>query len=258
MSKNPLGARLQADRPLFGLFSCSYSLQATEAISESGYDFLIFDTEHCPGSLTTLHGQLIAAAGAGVSSVVRLQGLFLPQIKLCLDLGADALMVPNIDTAEQARTAVKFCRYAPEGRRGVAGTVRATRYGRDKFTLSEANQRSYLIVQAESKLALHSIRDIAEVEGIDAVFFGPHDLAADMGHFGNPGHTEVVEAIIAGIAEVRAAGKVAGVLASEKECGRYFDAGVGMAALGSELGLMVAGADGLLKRVSAAFGAAQA
>ena len=254
MSRHPLHARWGNDTCLLGLFSCSYSLQVTEAIAGSGCDFLIFDTEHCPGSLTTLHGQLVAAAGAGVSSVVRLSGLSLSQIKLCLDLGADALMVPNVDTAEQARHAVRFCRYAPFGTRGVAGTVRSTRYGRDKLTLQQANQRHTLIVQAESRQGVRSVRDIAEVEGVDAVFFGPHDLAADMGLFGQPAHDDVVAAIVEGIAQVRAAGKVAGVLTHEAGAAPYLSAGVGMAALGSDLGLMVSQADALMVRMASARG----
>ncbi len=252
-----LRSRIAEQQRLFGLFCCSYSMQAAEAIAHSGYDFLIFDTEHCPGSLTTLHGQLLAISSTDTAAVVRVGGLDAGQIKQCLDLGAHAIMVPNVDTAEQARAAVSYCRHAPAGQRGVGGSVRASRYGRDKVTASSSPVQSVLMVQAESRLAMENLTHICAVDGVDVVFFGPNDLAADMGLLGQPGHPDVVALITHGIEQVKAAGKVAAVLANENACGAYLSAGAGMVALGSEIGIMVAGADSLQQRVRQQHGEAQ-
>jgi len=242
---------LSGGQPHYGLFCCSYSPQAVEAVSYSGYDFLIFDAEHCANNLVNLHAQLLALAHSKTAAIVRVSELNLSQFKLYLDSGVHALMVPNVHTAEQAAQAVRYTRYPPAGIRGVAGSVRASRYGRDKPTLDQAQSQAVLMVQAESRSALENIDAIAGTDGVDVVFFGPNDLAADMGHWGNPTHPEVVQAIVQGMARVRAAGKVAGVLAGEKDCEVYLRAGASVVALGSDIGLLVAGADGLLKRVQA-------
>src|SRR5690606_11843050 len=172
-------SRILDQQRMFGLFCCSYSSQAAEAIAHRGYDFLIFDTEHCPGSLTTLHAQFLAISSTSTTAVVRVGGLDAGQIKQCLDLGAHAIMVPNVDTAEQAQIAVSYCRYAPAGKRGVGGSVRASRYGRDKISGEHRPEDAVLMVQAESRIAMQNLPQIADVEGVDVVFFGPNDLAAD-------------------------------------------------------------------------------
>ncbi|MYN13298.1 hypothetical protein GSY71_09110 [Pusillimonas sp. TS35] len=250
MRLDRLRASMTEKSRLFGLFCCSYSVQAVEAIADSGYEFLIFDTEHCPNDFINLHAQLLALAASQTAAVVRTNGVDSAQIKKLLDLGVHALMVPNIETADQAQAVVDCCRYAPAGRRGVAGSVRALSYGRDKLLPGQAPAGPVIMVQAESRSALRAIDAIAEVDGVDVVFFGPNDLAADMGLLGQPGHPDVVSAITKGISQVRSAGKYAGVLASEHACGPYFEAGANMVALGSEIGLLVAGADSLRQRVT--------
>lgn len=248
-----LRSQLQPNNRLYGLFCCSYSIQATEAIAHSGYDFLIFDTEHTPNSFINLHTQLLALGGTDTASIIRIKRLDLSEIKLCLDLGVHGIMIPNIDTVEQAKTAIDFMTYTPNGQRGVGGSVRGSRYGRDKPDPSKPQQQRALIVQAESVEALNNIEKIAALEGVDAVFFGPNDLAADMGYFGQPNHPEVVASIISSIQKLKKIGKVTGVLAGEKDCGQYLEAGASVVALGSELGLMVAGADSLQQRIRQRF-----
>jgi 2-keto-3-deoxy-L-rhamnonate aldolase RhmA len=254
MKPHLLRSHITEKRRLFGLFCCSYSVQAVEAISYSGYEFLIFDSEHCPNSLTILHTQLLALAHCNTAAIIRVGDIDAAQIKRLLDLGAHAIMVPNVDTADQAIQAVSCCRHTPTGRRGVAGSVRASRYGRDKLPIRQQAAEPVLIVQAESGRALQNISQIATVDGVDIVFFGPNDLAADMGLLGNPSHPDVVAAITEGITQVRAAGKHAGVLASEQSCGPYVDAGANIIALGSEIGLLVAGADELRQSASRRYG----
>ena len=155
-------------------------------------------------------------------------------------------MVPSIDTAEQAREAVRYTRYpAAGGIRGMGGTMRATRYGRDKGYFAAAAQNTCVLIQIESRAALANLDAICAVDGVDLVFFGPTDLSADMGLMGQPGHPDVVTAIEAGIRRARALGAGAGILAGDPDCQRYIDAGATMVILGSDLGLMVRNADAL-------------
>lgn len=247
--RNHFKARLQACEPQFGLFVVSNALQNAEALAGSGFDYLCFDLEHSPSSTPALHAQLAAVAGTGTACVARLAGLDLSAFKHHLDLGVDALMVPNIHTPEQAREAVRYTRYPVDGGvRGLGGTMRATRYGRDKAYFAEAAANTCLLVQIESAQGLRNLDAICAVDGVDLLFFGPADLCADMGHMGQPGHPEVVAAIEAGIRRVRALGKPCGVLAADPDCQRYLDAGASMVILGSDLGLMVRGADALAQK----------
>jgi 2-keto-3-deoxy-L-rhamnonate aldolase RhmA len=251
VSQDLLREKLTPTQRLYGLFCCSYSVQAVEAVAYSGYDFLIFDGEHCPNSMPNLHAQLLALAPTSTTSIMRVSELNQGLFKQYLDLGVHALMVPNVHNAQEAQLAVQFMKYPPIGKRGVAGSVRGSAYGRKKLSLEQANAQAALIVQAESVEAIKNIQAISEVDGVDAVFFGPNDLAADMGYFGLPTQPEVRQAIAAAIGQVRAAGKVAGVLAGEKDCEFYLDAGATVVALASEIGILVAGADALIDRVRA-------
>jgi len=244
--RNHFKKRLQAREPQFGIFVVSNAMQNAEALAGSGYDYLCFDVEHSPSSTPALHAQLAAIAGSGTASVVRLTGLDLAAFKHYLDLGVDALMVPNIHTAEQARKAVQYTRYPPNGGvRGLGGTMRATRYGRDKDYFATAAENTCLLAQIESQEGLRNLDAICAVEGVDLLFFGPTDLSADMGYMGQPGHPEVVAAIEAGIRRAQALGKPSGILAGDPDCQRYIAAGATMVILGSDLGLMVRGADAL-------------
>ncbi|MEO7150323.1 MAG: aldolase/citrate lyase family protein [Burkholderiaceae bacterium] len=244
-------ARLLANTPQWGLFCCSYSLQIVEALRPSGFDFLIFDAEHTPGSLPLLHAQLVALAGSSTEAIVRVPEISLAAFKLYLDLGVTGLMVPNVDSAEQARTAVSYTRFPPEGRRGMAGSVRATDYGRHPGQLQQTIERVSVLIQVESRAGLDSVDEIAAVDGVDAVFLGPNDLAADLGHLGQPAHPQVVGLLKDALRRIRRAGKAAGVLCSEADAGTYAAAGASVLALGSDLGLLVRAADTLATRCRA-------
>ncbi|VCU71763.1 5-keto-4-deoxy-D-glucarate aldolase [Pigmentiphaga humi] len=252
---NTLIQKLARNEVLLGLFCCSYSTQVAEALAHSGYDYLLFDAEHTPSSLPHLHAQLLALAGSGTQAVIRVAGLDLASFKLYADLGVDGLMLPNVHDAATAERAASYLRYPPLGIRGVAGSVRALRYGRQAVRDADTAPRPALIVQAESTAGVDRAHDIASVDGVDAVFFGPNDLAADMGLLGQPSHPRVVERIEQGIAAVRRAGKPAGILASEADCPRYAAAGARLVAAGSDLGLLVKSADGLAARLRPALGA---
>ena len=246
MSDNRFKRLLQAGHPQYGLFSVSNALQTAEALAGSGFDFLVFDVEHSPQSLPHLHAQFAALSSGHTATIVRLAALDLAASKHCLDLGAHALMVPNIGTAEQARDAVRYTRYPADGGvRGVGGTMRATRYGRDKGYFAHAADQTCVLVQIESREGLRNLDAICAVDGVDMVFFGPADLSADMGHMGQPTHPEVVAAIEDGIRRARGHGVAAGVMAADPDCARYVEAGATMVILGSDLALLVRGADAL-------------
>lgn len=240
--------RLLSAETTAGLFCCSYGVQVVEALAGSGFDYLLFDAEHTPNSLPQLHAQLCALADSPTVPIVRLASLDLVAIKLLLDMGVAGLMVPNVQSAEEAAQAVRFTRYPPHGVRGVAGSVRATRYGRDRDYLARAQDSFSLIVQVETAASVKDAERIAATPGVDGVFVGPNDLAADMGLLGQPGHPDVVEAVGAGLRRIRQAGKSAGVLCAEADVPHYRDAGANLFALGSDLGLLVKTADALAQR----------
>lgn len=237
--------RLKAGEFLGGIFCCSYGLQNAEVIAGSGFDFVLFDHEHTPWSLPDFHAQLMAMQVGGTGAVVRMTGVDPAAVKWLLDLGVDGLMIPNVNSLEDAQRAVAACRYPPQGRRGVGGSVRGTRYGRSPLSAVESVSRFSLIAQIESREGLAQLDAIARLEGIDAIFFGPNDLAADMGHFAQPNHPDVVQAILNGFGAVSAAGKAIGVLAAGEALTRYVEAGATLCAAGSDLGLLVKAADGL-------------
>ena len=243
---NTFKLRIKNRHPQFGLFVVSNALQTAEALAGSGYDYMCFDVEHSPSSTPALHAQLTALAGSGTASVVRVTGLDLASFKHYLDMGVDALMVPNIHTEQQARDAIRFTRYPVAGGiRGMGGTMRATRYGRDKGYFAAAKDNTCVLIQVESREGLSNLDAICGVDGVDLVFFGPTDLSADMGFMGQPGHPEVVAAIEKGIRRAAELGVPSGVLAGDPACQRYLDAGATMVIMGSDLGLMVGSADAL-------------
>lgn len=230
---------------LAGLFIGFAAFQPTEAIAGSGFDFFIFDSEHTPTSLPSLHAQLAALHRGNTVPVVRVPANDVVAIKHVLDLGVDAVMVPDVRSAEAARSAVRAMRYPPEGVRGMGGSIRATDFGRDANYYATSNSRVCLIVQVESVQGLAALEEIAAVDGVDCVFFGPYDLAADAGFLAQPAHPEITARVTQGIVTVRRLGKHAGVLTPPAQWQHYVDAGASLIAVGSDAGLLVKAADAL-------------
>jgi len=168
-------------------------------------------------------------------------------IKQYLDIGFRTLLVPMVESAEQARQIVAATRFPPLGCRGVASaTSRASGFGADKTYLARAHEEICLIVQIESRTGLDAIDEIAAVEGVDALFIGPADLAGSLGHLGDPLHDEVQNAISDALARIAAAGKPAGIFATSPEDARKrVAAGIGMVSLGTDIGLLSSGARAL-------------
>ncbi len=195
-------------------------------LAGSGYDWMNIDMEHSPNDLHSVLAQLQAIAPYEVEPVVRLVRFDKDLVKQYLDLGVRTLMLPNIDSVDQAQAIVQATRYAPRGVRGVAGQQRANRWGRVKGYHANAEQQLCIVVQIESPAGVAQAGAIAAVDGIDALFVGPNDLAAAMGHMGNPSEPSVQAAIAEVQAKVTQAGKPTGILAVvEADAQRYIAQG---------------------------------
>ena len=239
---------LAEGRQQIGLWCTIASAYAAEAVAGSGFDWLVLDTEHSPSDVVNVLGQLQAVAPYPVAPVVRPAINDDVLIKRHLDQGAQTLLIPYVQSAEEAARAVAAMRYPPEGIRGVSGLTRASRFGRVEGYLQRAEEELCLIVQVETREALDEIEAIAAVDGVDAIFIGPSDLGASLGHRGNPGHPEVTAAVEEAIRRVVAAGRPAGVLTPDLDFARRcVAAGTTFTAIGVDLGLLVRGADALAR-----------
>jgi 4-hydroxy-2-oxoheptanedioate aldolase len=206
----------------------------------AGFDWIMIDTEHSPTEPSLGLSLLQAAAPYASSTVVRPVVNDTALIKRWLDMGAQTLLVPYVQDAREAAAAVAACRYGPRGVRGVTGLSRATGYSRVKDYLVRAEEELCLLVQVETASALERLEEIATVDGIDGVFFGPSDLSASMGLLGQPNHPDVIAACLDGIARLKAIGVPAGILTLDRQVTRrYIAAGTSFTALGVDLQLMI-------------------
>lgn len=238
---------LLAGQPQIGLWCAFADAYAAELLATAGFDWLLIDNEHAPNDVRSTLGQLQAIAPYHSSAVVRPVQNDRAVIKQLLDIGAQSLLVPMVDTAEQAAAAVASTRYPPGGVRGIGSTLaRASRWNHVPDYLHTAAEQICVVVQAESTAALENLAEIAAVDGVDGVFFGPSDLSASMGLLGKGGDPTVRQAIRDGMQVVRAAGKAPGVLAADPEFAReYLDAGALFVAVGSDISLLNANASRL-------------
>lgn len=211
------------ERAQIGLWLSLANAYSAEICATASYDWLLIDGEHAPNNVQTTLQQLQAVAPYAAQPVVRAVTADVALVKQLLDIGAHNLLIPMVDTAEQAREMVRATRYAPEGVRGVGSAVaRASRWGLDGDYLDQANNEICLLVQAETATALGNLEAICAVDGVDGVFIGPADLAASMGHRGHSGHPEVQAAIDQGIRTIVASGKAAGILTTDVALAQHY------------------------------------
>jgi 4-hydroxy-2-oxoheptanedioate aldolase len=230
---------LREGRPQIGLWSMLCSNYAAEIIAGSGFDWLLLDTEHSPNELPMVHSQLQALVGGTATAVVRPAWNDMVSIKRFLDLGVQTLLLPYVQSAQEAANAVSYTRYPPHGVRGVSLSSRANRFGRIKDYPQRAQDELCVLVQIETRQGLDALEEIAAVEGVDGVFIGPADLSADLGHLGESNHPEVQATILDAIHRIRAAGKAPGILTGiEADAHRWLDAGALFVAVGSDLSLL--------------------
>jgi 4-hydroxy-2-oxoheptanedioate aldolase len=236
-----------ADRPLVGMWVCSGSPLVAEICAGSGLDWLLIDMEHAPNGLESVLAQLQAVAAYDVAPLVRLPGYLPVMIKQVLDLGAQNILMPMIDTVEQAEAAVRAVRYPPRGMRGVGSALaRSARWNRVDDYLTEADRHVSLFVQIESAAGVANAAGIAAVDGVDGVFVGPSDLAASMGLIGQQTHPDVTAAVRRTFAEVIGAGKPVGVNAFDPEVARaYLAAGASFILVGADVAMLARGSEAL-------------
>lgn len=249
LPKNRFKQNLAEGKHQLGLWCSLPGSYAAEAVAGAGFDWLLFDTEHSPGDVLTVLPQLQAVAAYDVSAVVRPAANDTVLIKRFLDIGAQTLLLPYVQSVEEAERAVAAMRYPPDGVRGVSGVTRATRFGRIKNYAKRAADELCVLVQVETAEALSQLEGISGVVGVDGVFIGPADLAASLGHAGDPGHPNVVAAIEDAIGRVRKCGKPVGILTPDpvfaKQC---MQLGTAFTAVGLDIGILARGSENLARQ----------
>lgn len=247
-SVNGLKQALREKRPQIGLFLSLGDATSAEICAGAGFDWLLIDGEHVPHDAHSVLAQLRAiAAYPQTHAVARVPSSDPLLIKQYLDLGVQTLLVPMVESAEQAANVVRACRYPPSGTRGVGG-ARAARWGGFPNYLHEANEQIAVIVQVETGAGLAELNAIARIEGVDGVFIGPADLAASLGHLGQPGHPEVQAATLAAFERIRVAGKAPGILSRDETLVRlYLERGALLVAVGLDAHLLAAQTRALIR-----------
>jgi 4-hydroxy-2-oxoheptanedioate aldolase len=243
---NAFKRALKEGRQQIGLWSSLSSNYTVEVIAGAGYDWILLDMEHSPNDLESLLSQLQAAAPYPTHPVVRVSWNDMVTIKRVLDVGALSLLIPYVSTVAEAKSAVAATRYPPAGVRGVAGTTRATRFGRVQGYAKKAQEEICVLLQVETREGLDNIEAICAVDGVDGVFIGPADLHASLGHTGETANPEVVPLMEEAMRRIRKAGRAPGYLSPvEADAKRMLAAGGLFVAVGADVGLLARGAEAL-------------
>lgn len=246
-----LAERIAAsDRPLVGMWVCSGSAVNAEIAAGSGLDIVLIDAEHSPNGPESILAQLQAVAAYPVAPLVRPPFGDTVVIKQYLDLGVQNLLVPMVDSPEQAAELVRAVRYPPEGVRGVGSALaRSSRWNRVPGYLAAAASTVSLVVQVESRTAVERVAEIAAVDGVDGILVGPADLAASMGFLGQQDHPEVVESVVHAIRVGAELGKPVGVNAFAPDAAdRYLAAGAAFVLVGADVALLARASEALADR----------
>lgn len=235
--ENTFKKALASGQMLYGCWAGFADAYAAEIMASAGFDWLVIDGEHAPNDLRTIMAQLQVLDGKPTAPVVRLPMGEAWLIKQVLDAGAQTLLIPLVESADQAHDLVRAIRYPPQGIRGSgAALARASRFSDITDYIPTANEQMCLLVQVETRAGIAALDDIARVDGVDGVFIGPSDLAADMGHLGDSTQAEVQATIEAALARIREIGKAAGILAVDHETAlTYRDWGAQFLAVGIDI-----------------------
>lgn len=245
--KNAFKAALQRGDFQLGLWVALGSAYAAEIAAGSGYDWLLIDGEHGPNDMPRISAQIGALRGRGSQPIVRPPMGEAWYLKQLLDQGAQTFLVPMVESAEEAAALVRAVRYPPRGIRGVgAGLGRSSDFNRIPDYLATANAEICLLVQVETSKGMDNLDEIAAVDGVDGVFIGPSDLAADMGHLGQPGAAPVQAAIQDAFRRIKTKGKARGTMSILLDQARaYREMGADFLAIGTDVSCLVRSVDGL-------------
>ncbi|EJW11362.1 2,4-dihydroxyhept-2-ene-1,7-dioic acid aldolase [Rhodovulum sp. PH10] len=235
--------RALTERQQIGLWSTLRSNMLAELFACCGYDWILIDTEHSPNEVPDIVAQLQAMSAYPTSAVVRPAWSDMILVKRLLDAGAQTLLFPCIQSAQEAREAVSFVRYPPRGVRGVAAGTRAGSFGTNPHYLANAEKELCVLVQIETGEGLKNLEEIAAVDGVDGVFIGPADLGASLGHLGDSQHPDVQSAVDDAFARLRRLNKPAGYLTTNaQEAARRVAAGVEFIAVATDTSIITKGA----------------
>lgn len=253
ISVNPFKEALSEKSPQLGIWLGLANSYSAELMAGSGFDWLLIDGEHAPNDINSILSQLQAIAAYPSEPVVRAVWKDSVMIKQLLDIGARNLLIPMIETIDEARQMVAATRYPPQGVRGVGSALaRASGWNRKTDYLKSANDEICLLLQIETLKGLDNLDAIVDVEGVDGIFIGPSDLSAALGHLGNPGHPEVQAAIEQAIRKVVKSGKAAGILSADETLARhYLKLGATFVAVGVDTTLLARTSEALLAKFRA-------
>ncbi len=250
MATNSFKQGLLAGNPQIGLWISLCSPFAADVVSSAGFDWTLLDMEHSPNEMPTVLGQLQAMQQGTTTPIVRPVWNDPLLVKRLLDLGAPGLLFPMIQSVAEAQQAVASTRYPPNGFRGVSLAQRGNRFGRTTDYFEQVETQTCILVQLETQHALSQAKEIANVDGVDGVFFGPADISADSGHLGTVNDPSVWDDIMAAAEVVRGEGKAVGTLVGDAEKAIHLvESGFTFVACGSDLGLLARGSDALLSSV---------
>jgi 4-hydroxy-2-oxoheptanedioate aldolase len=247
MPINRFKQRLHNGEVQIGLWLGLADAYCAELAANAGFDWLLIDGEHAPNQLPGMLAQLQAVAPYPSQALIRPVIGDSALIKQLLDIGAQTLLVPMVESAAQARELVRAMRYPPQGIRGVGSALaRASRWNSIPGYLDLADQQMCLLVQIENREGLANLEEIAAVDGVDGVFIGPADLSASLGHRGNPAHPEVQAAIEDAIRRIVQSGKAAGILSADESLARrYIELGATFVAVGVDTTVLMRGLQAL-------------
>jgi len=255
MVTNAFLAAIREGRPQVGLWVSMANNYSAEVVASAGYDWLLVDMEHSPSDMNTVLGQLQAIAPHGSTAIVRPPWNDTVMVKRLLDVGAPGLLFPMVQSVDEAQAAVAACRYPPNGVRGVAGSIRANNFGRITDYYANADDQTAVIVQVESRSAVAQALEIGQVDGVDGVFFGPADIAADMGLLGKHMSDDVWNLILPAARKLMNAGIPVGTLVTDPDFAQKLLAeDFTFVACGTDTNLLAKGADALLAQMRAATG----
>jgi 4-hydroxy-2-oxoheptanedioate aldolase len=251
MPTNRFLTAIRTGQPQIGLWVTLCSSFSAEIVAGADFDWVVLDTEHSPSEIETVLGQLQAFAGSRATPLVRPDWNDAVKVKRLLDIGAPGLLIPMVQSPAEAEAAVRSMRYPPHGVRGFSGATRANGFGRYTDYLNRVQEETALLVQVETRAALSCAQEIGTVDGVDGVFFGPADIAADIGRLGQPLHDDVWELVLPAARRLIAAGVPVGTLVADAEFGRRLihEEGFTFVACGSDTGLLARGADTLAARM---------
>ena len=249
LPRNAFKHAIAAGQQQIGLWCSLASHVSVEIVAGSGYDWLLLDTEHSPNEIPMVLSQLQATMENKVHPIVRPPWNDMVTIKRYLDMGVQTLLIPVVQSAEEAAAAVAYTRYPPHGVRGFSGGSRSSRFGRIKDYHTRCEQEICVLVQVETQKGLDNLDEIVAAEGVDGVFIGPGDLSAAIGYLGDQNNPAVQQVIVDVIKRIRAGGKAAGILTPDETLARrYMEAGTTFTAVGSDSGILARQSEALAQR----------